>query len=445
MSRQNGKNSLLIILGSLGWPVLLGMWASAIFYLLVYFGPLNLPSFHRYFAGHPVSIAATAMFLVGLAALILKLVNVARQYSALGRIGLDDPPSGGQRIEQCEQLLHALERLPAVARNSYLGRRLYDALAHVERKGSADDLDEELKYLAEMDVARQQDSYALVRIIIWATPMLGFLGTVIGITQALGDLDFQQMANSIDTAMKGLLAGLYVAFDTTTLALVLSIVLMFVQFLIDRFESQLLVAVDARSSDEMSGRFEIVGTTADPHVASIERMSRSVIQATEQLVQRQTQLWQSTIDAAHQQWSQLVGTSGKHIQNTLAAALGESLQKHASELIRAEQEAAERSRKRWEQWQVTLSENARVMHAQQKELVRQGEVMTQVVQATGDVIKLEKSLNDNLHALAGSKNFEDTVMSLSAAIHLLNTRLGKSPDDVPHVELSHSKSQGRAA
>ena len=67
------------------------------------------------------------------------------------------------------------------------------------------------------------------------------------------------------------------------------------------------------------------------------------------------------------------------------------------------------------------------MQAQQKELIRQGELMLQVVQATGQVITLEKSLNDNLKALAGAKNFEDTVMSLSAAIHLLSTRLGGPP------------------
>ena len=49
--------------------------------------------------------------------------------------------------------------------------------------------------------------------------MLGFLGTVIGITQALGDLDPEELANSIQTAMDGLLSGLYVAFDTTAVAL----------------------------------------------------------------------------------------------------------------------------------------------------------------------------------------------------------------------------------
>ncbi len=78
-------------------------------------------------------------------------------------------------------------------------------------------------------------------------------------------------------------------------------------------------------------------------------------------------------------------------------------------------------------------------------MAKQGEIMLSVVQATGDVIKLEKSLNENLRALAGSKNFEDTVMSLSAAIHLLNSRLGHASGDSRKVELEKGNSQGRAA
>jgi hypothetical protein len=83
------------------------------------------------------------------------------------------------------------------------------------------------------------------------------------------------------------------------------------------------------------------------------------------------------------------------------------------------------------------------MQSQQQEFVRQGEVMARVIEATGEVMTLESALNENLQALAGSKNFEDTVMSLAAAIHLLNTRLGGG--DKRRIELEQNSSQGRAA
>ena len=53
-----------------------------------------------------------------------------------------------------------------------------------------------------------------------------------------------------------------------------------------------------------------------------------------------------------------------------------------------------------------------------------------MLEATGDVRNLESALNQNLTALAGAKNFQDTVVSLSAAIQLLTSRLGISARDV---------------
>jgi hypothetical protein len=135
--------------------------------------------------------------------------------------------------------------------------------------------------------------------------------------------------------------------------------------------------------------------------------------------------------------------STEQIQTALAGALNQSLTQHAAHLAKSEQSSAEQMHQRWEQWQTALSQNARVLHAQQQEMVKQGELMTQAIRAAGDVVQLERALNDNLSALAGAKNFEDTVMSLAAAIHLLNTRLGKP--EAAHIELKPAQVRARAA
>jgi hypothetical protein len=332
-----------------------------------------------------------------------------------------------------------------------LGRRLASALDSINQAGSAERLGDELKYLSDVEPGRAQDSYALVRIVIWATPMLGFLGTVVGITDALGDLGRELSTGgsgdgggSLNTAMQGLLAGLYVAFDTTAIALCFSIVLMFIQFMLDRGESQLLSAVDQRASQELLGRFEIVGAASDPSIQAMHRMSQAVLKATEQLVERQAQIWQQSIVAAHDQWQRGSRQSTEQMQTALAGALTQSLGQLASQLARSEQALTEQLTVRWEQWQTALSQNARLLHAQQQEMARQGELMTQAIRATGDVVQLETALNSNLSALSGAKNFEDTVMSLAAAIHLLTTRLGHS-SETPHIELSRTQVRGRAA
>ncbi len=445
MSKHDERNAFLAILTHLGWPLLLGAASCSVFYVLVYRGPLNLPAMHRYFASHPVLIIETGMFFVGLSALGLKAFEVVSQYWGLKAVHIEEAPPTGQKVEDAGRLLDQLQRLSALARQSYLGRRVRDILQAIQRKGSAEGLDDDLKYLADLDSARQQDSYGLVRIVIWATPMLGFLGTVIGITQALGDLDPQQLATNIQKAMEGLLGGLYVAFDTTALALSLSMILMFLQFLLDRIENQALSLADIRANEILVGRFQEVGAGRDPYLASVERMSGRMLQAAEDLVRRQAEIWEQTIRASNEHWCQIVQSAGGEVQSAVQGALEKSLQNHTAELAKVEREAGERAARRWEQLQTALSDNARIMHAQQAEMVKQADMMAQVVKATGEVVGLEKALNDNLRELSGAGNFEDTVMSLSAAIHLLNARLGKSPDDTPHVELKKSAPRGRAA
>ncbi len=52
----------------------------------------------------------------------------------------------------------------------------------------------------------------------------------------------------------------------------------------------------------------------------------------------------------------------------------QSLASFAERIADTEQEAADQARQRWEQWQTVLSHNARMLQAQQQELVKQGEV-----------------------------------------------------------------------
>jgi biopolymer transport protein ExbB/TolQ len=435
---------------SLTWPLILGLAATGGFYALLYRGPLHHQLMLRYFAGHPINMIETALFFIGLAALIIKLFELLAEIAVLPSVSLGEAP-GNQPASKASELLKALGELPGRARHSYLGRRLSEALDSVLQRGSAENLTDDLKYLSEVDGGRAQDSYSLVRIIIWATPMLGFLGTVVGITDALGDLGRElggssaaDAGGSLNTAMQGLLAGLYVAFDTTAIALCFSIALMFIQFMLDRGESQLLSAVDHRASEELAGRFELTGQSSDPNVQMMQRMSRGILQATEQLVLRQAELWQQSIGAAHDHWARVSHQTTEQMQTALAAALSQSLGQLAGQLAKCEQTSTEHLSARWEQWQTVLSQNARLLHAQQQELVKQGEVMTQAIRASGDVVQLQRALNDNLSALAGAKNFEDTVMSLAAAIHLLTTKLGHVAE--PHtIELKHAQVRGRAA
>jgi hypothetical protein len=413
------------VLSALGWPIAYGLAMTAGFYLFTLRGPLSLPTVNRYFAAHPVSFLATGMFFIGAAALALKLRDVLANASMLNEPMLPDPPTGGQRVGDARGLLEHLSQLTGPIRNSYLGRRLHDGLQFVSRRGMADEIDEELKYLADQELTRQHNSFALVRIIIWATPMLGFLGTVIGVAQALGNLDATELATSADTAMEKLLSGLYVAFDTTALALCLSIVLMFIQFFVDRLETQVLDEADRIGTGQLSGRFQQFAGRLDPYVVPIERMSQAVIQSSEQLVAKQVNLWQATLGDMQNQWHQMMALAGDSLKTSLSTSLDASLNSHANRLAELEHSAAGQAENRWKDWNSAMAENAKSMTEQRNELVKQGELMKNAVDAVGDVISLETALNENLALLSSSKHFEEAVSGLSAAIQLLGSQVGR--------------------
>ena len=444
-NEKNTRNIIFDMVGRLGWPLFWGLSASVGFYTLVHEGVISNHFVTRYFAGHPIEYIETIMFFVGISALTIRLVGFLGQYRSLTRIQLEDVPAGGQPVGDSSRLLESLAKVPSHLRKSYLARRLHDALEYVRRRGTTDGLDEQIKYLADVDAVRSHESNGLVRIIIWATPMLGFLGTVIGITLALGGLNEEMLVDAPKEAMKVLLAGLSVAFDTTALALSLSMVLMFLQFLTDQFESQLLAAVDARVESELVGRFEGLGTDKDPQVAHVKRMSEAVIRSSEELVRRQADLWRGTVDAAHNKWSELVGTATGQIELSLGQSLGQALEVHAAHLARAEETASARTRQFWESSHKSIQKVHAQVHEQQAQLVKQGAVLLDAVAAAGKVARLEQALNQNLKTLAGAKHFEETVMSLSAAIHLLNVRLSDSSPGVQQVSLSRNGNQNPAS
>jgi len=451
VDRVKTRSLFATVLANLGWPLCWGLLLWLCFYMFIHQGIIESTLVIRYFAGHPVEYLESAMFFVGMAALVIKMFNVAQQYIKLPRIGLEPVSTGGQPVEDCQTLIEQLDEALTRVGHSILGNRLLNALEYVRRKGSADGLDEELKYLAETDAIRLQEGNGLVRIIVWAIPIMGFLGTVIGITLALGGLSPQMLVDTPEQAMEGLLAGLSVAFDTTALALTLSILLMFCMFLTEQFESQIMAMVDTRSDAELVGRFEEYGAGNDPQTASIRRMTAAVIDSSEALLTRQTDLWRSTIDDAHQHWSRLVDTAGNQFQAALGESLTQSLQAHAQQMSHSEMVLAEQNREHWNHVLQALNQCTSSAQAQQTEITRQTAVLHEVVSATGDVVTLEKALNDNLQFLAGSNNFEQTVMSLAAAIHLLNARLAGGTDwSPPQIDLTqqtshHSSPKDRAA
>jgi biopolymer transport protein ExbB/TolQ len=127
---------------------------------------------------------------------------------------------------------------------------LKKACTKFRTSGSLSELIDIVSIQIEVSQEKAEGEQSIIRYLTWVIPSIGFVGTVIGISQAL------IVANSGD--MEKITSLLGVAFDTTLVALVLSIIIMFfvhkLQEETDRFHSDLKEYV----IDNLINKIEIV-------------------------------------------------------------------------------------------------------------------------------------------------------------------------------------------
>ena len=122
--------------------------------------------------------------------------------------------------------------------------RIQTALSNFRNLGRVTDVDEMLRSQADLDESSMQTSYSLLRGFIWAVPVLGFIGTVVGLSKAIGKFG-DAVGNSSDAeALKEQLPqvtnGLHMAFDTTLIALLFALLLQLLVTFLHKNEEEFL-------------------------------------------------------------------------------------------------------------------------------------------------------------------------------------------------------------
>lgn len=115
------------------------------------------------------------------------------------------------------------------AEDSFLPRLIQRIILQFQSSRSIDQANSLLNSTLELCQHEIELRYNLLRYLVWLIPTLGFIGTVIGIAQALstaGGVDFNDHT-AMETMMETMTSDLGVAFYTTLLALLQSAVLVF--------------------------------------------------------------------------------------------------------------------------------------------------------------------------------------------------------------------------
>lgn len=422
---------LVSVVASLLVPI---SWGLVLYFVLcaaIESRTLDHEMLRRYLLGHPVSRITTAMLCVGLAALAQILLDCWRQLRSHRLIQLDsglvsevpDASTGGPAddVRIAHSLLDNLNKLSKRLHGHLLHRRLQAVVANIARTGSTESASAEMRILSDADSAQGQQRYSLVRILIWATPMLGFLGTVMGISQALGNLNIGP-DNDLQQMMGGLQASLYVAFDTTALALVFSMVLMFALFFVERAEGQLLRVVDDRAQSEIDRFFQFSGSAHDAH-GLVRSWGRRMLAATRQAVREHTEIWRESLNNAERAWASNRAANVAELQSQLNTALQASMTVFADTIGNTVEQADQRLAQRWQQWQTMLSETARQLDDRHQLTLRQSQLIAEVLAKLENLGSIQQSVDRSLETLATTGRLDSALTGLTQAISQLRADL----------------------
>ena len=166
--------------------------------------------------------AEFVLMLWALAIIAHKGVQLRRERSLFDRDLVALPE--GMRIlpEDVREYARQIQGLPDGQRAGLLPRSLLAALNRFGVTRSIADASASARGVCEGEADRLDSELSLVRYIAWAIPAIGFIGTVRGIGDALA-----QAHRAMQGDLAGVTQGLGTAFNSTLIALLLSLVLMF--------------------------------------------------------------------------------------------------------------------------------------------------------------------------------------------------------------------------
>ena len=392
-------------------------------------GPLHSEETERYLH-HPVERVEVIMFSCALGTLIAKLLLSIGERRSFGADLI--PAWDGKAVSPTEagKLLAQHETALKRWRGTFLGRRIAATLEFVRSRGSASELDDQLRTLSDVDAMAQESSYALLRFITWAIPILGFLGTVLGITAAISGIKPEDLEN-----INKVTGGLSLSFDATALALGLTMLLMFISFLVERIEQSNLEHVDAVVEAELGHRF--IRTVAEhaPMIQLVEANTQRMLKAIDALIERQAALWAKNLELVVGVGRESSSKQHQHLLGSLESALETTLTRHTKRLADVETQMVTRQQQMVaavgqmaDALVKTAAQNHDGLREVGKRMADQTQALVRLQEGGAELSRLQETLAQNLASLSGSGAFEQAVQSLTAAIHLMTTRVaGPSP------------------
>lgn len=325
-----------------------------------------------------VQFAETICFTWAVAILFFKWRKLSMQQDAMLFDLLPTEVSKEITVKSVEKFAKHIQSLPVQPSESFLVNRVIRGLEHFRILKNSGEAAGRLSTQSDIDANAVDSSYALVKVFVWAIPILGFIGTVQGIGDAVASFS-TTMANAADmSALKdsfGLVtSGLGTAFDTTLLALVLSMFIMFPMTSLLKSEQDLLNAVDEYTNENLLKRLKddgnapavaasgidpkalqaAIDAALTPHHAELKAWTRKLETIGEALSQQVAQGWTKADEQLQQRHGQVIKQLQKSVESageltdrlkTISERQSETMTQLAERTIQAQTDVGESMQK----------------------------------------------------------------------------------------------------
>jgi len=165
--------------------------------------------------------------------------------------------------EDSRELSRPIQALPDDKRELLVPRALLTALQRFGSTQSIADASHAIKEVCETESERLDSELAMVRYISWAIPSIGFIGTVRGIGEALGQAD-----QAVKGDIAGVAASLGVAFNSTLIALLISIVIMFFAHQLQLLQERIVLDTQNYCDNKLIRHLRVRETLQQPRVVA---------------------------------------------------------------------------------------------------------------------------------------------------------------------------------
>lgn len=222
------------------------------------------------------------LFFWGLGMLFLKNRKNNRQRAALLLDVLPKDIARHIKKDNVGKFIAHLYSLPEHLRDSMMVNRIRKALELFEVRTNNSEVAGLMNAQSDVDANRIAGSYALLRVFLWALPILGFIGTVIGLSFAMAGFGATDLAdiNALKGAVGAITSGLSSAFNTTLLGLLLSMLLIFPMSATQKREEDCLTDIDAFCNENVLPRLndEVIASTSSSSAATSPTASTEFLQ-----------------------------------------------------------------------------------------------------------------------------------------------------------------------